>query len=137
MSEKGDHEQGEQASDFLNAYDFSTGILRAWLGAYSVGVPAFLFTHDDVLKKLIAQHRAAHIAELFALAIALQVLITLINKYVQWGVYARHSTPKRFNWYTNLCEKASEWIWMDAVADIATIAFLAWGSLLVFSSLVS
>jgi len=137
MRKNGDHDQQDQVSDFLDAYDFSTGILRAWLGAYSVGVPAFLFTHDEVLKKLVAQHRAAHIAELFALAIVLQVLITLINKYVQWGVYARHSTPKRINRYTNLCEKASEWIWMDAIADIATIVFLAWGSLLVFSSLLS
>jgi len=137
MRENGDDDQEDQASDFLKAYDFSTGLLRAWLGAYSVGVPAFLFTHDDVLKKLVAQHRAAHIAELFALAIALQVLITLINKYVQWGIYARHSPPKRVNWYTNLCDKASEWIWMDAVADIASIVSLAWGSLMVFSSLVS
>jgi hypothetical protein len=128
-------DQADQAGDFLKAYDFSTGVLRAWLGAYSVGVPAFLFTHDDVLKKLVAQHRAVYIAEIFALAVALQVAITFINKYIQWGVYSRHSPPRRINWYTNLCEKMSEWILVDALVDIATIVFLGWGSFLVFTSL--
>jgi hypothetical protein len=136
MRNKADHGQDDQASDFLNAYDFSTGVLRAWLGAYSVGVPAFLFTHEAILKKLVAHHRATCIAEIFAGAIALQVLITFINKYVQWGVYTRHSPPKRINWYTDFCENASEWIWMDAIVDVATIVLLAWGTLMVFSSLV-
>jgi hypothetical protein len=131
------HDQSDQVSDFLEGYSTSTALLKAWLGAYSVGVPAFLFTHEKVLAKLSAQGRAACVAEIFAAAIALQVFVTLLNKYTQWGVYARHSAPKRINWYTNLCEKMSEWIWLDAIADIATIALLAWGSSLVFSSLVA
>ena len=131
------HDQSDQVKDFLEGYGTSTNLLKAWLGAYSVGVPAFLFTHDKILTKLVAQGRAACIAELFAAAIALQVLVTLINKYVQWGVYARHSTPKRINGYTNLCERMSEWIWLDALADLATVALLAWGSFVTFTSLVT
>jgi hypothetical protein len=30
----------------------------------------------------------------------------------------------------------SEWIWLDAVADLATIVLLAWGTYVVFSALV-
>jgi hypothetical protein len=135
MNRKASHDQGEQVGDFLKAYDFSTGLLRAWLGAYSVGVPALLLTHDGALKRLVAQHQATRIAGIFALAIGLQVAITLINKYIQWGAYARHSPPKRINWYTDLCETASEWIWLDAIVDITTIGLLAWGSITVFSSL--
>jgi len=89
-----------------------------------------------VLKKLVAQHRAVGIAEAFALAILLQVAITFINKYIQWGIYSRHSAPRRINWYTDLCEQMSEWIWIDALVDIATIVFLGWGSFIVFTSLV-
>jgi hypothetical protein len=131
------HDQSNQASDFLDAYGSSSALLKAWLGAYSVGVPAFLFMHEKVLGRLLAQGRATCVAELFASAIALQVLITLINKYIGWGVYSRHSPPPRLNWYTNLCETMSEWIWMDVIADLATIALLTWGSVLVFASLVA
>ncbi|HYB65313.1 MAG TPA: hypothetical protein VEC59_08645 [Steroidobacteraceae bacterium] len=130
-------DQTDQARDFLGSYNSATNLLRAWLGAYSVGVPAFLFTHDSALTKLVDHNAAAKVAEIFALAIAFQVAITLINKYVEWGVYARHSPPPTRNWYTALCEKASEWIWLDLTADLATIGLLVWGSLVVFSVLVS
>lgn len=129
--------QSGQAADFLSSYNNATGLLRAWLGAYSVGVPAFLFTHDSVLTKLVAQRKAALVAEIFALAIACQVAITFLNKYVEWGVYDRYSPPERDNWYTRICDKISEWIWLDLIADVATIAFLAWGSVTVFYVLVS
>jgi hypothetical protein len=131
------HDQSAQASDFLDGYTSSATLLKAWLGTYSVGVPAFLFTHDKVLTKLVAQGRAACIAEVFACAIGLQVFVTFLNKYIQWGTYARHSPPATINWYTTFCEKASEWIWVDALVDATTIALLAWGSLVVFASLVA
>jgi len=137
MNKKSDRDQGDQVGDLLAAYNFSTGLLRAWLGTYSVGVPAFIFSREDVLKKLVSQHRATGVAELFALAISLQVAITLINKYIEWGAYAKYSTPKLINWYTNFADKASEWIWLDALADVGTIALLAWGSVVVFSALVA
>jgi hypothetical protein len=131
------HDQSDQVKDFLEGYKTSAALLKAWLGAYSVGVPAFLFTHDKVLTKLVAQGHALCVAQIFGIAIALQVAVTFANKYIQWGVYARHSEPKRIDAYTDLCEKMSEWIWVDALADATTIALLAWGSVVVFFSLVT
>jgi len=135
MTKKPD--QSDQAGDFLKAYDYSAGLLRAWLGAYSVGVPAFLFTQESAWKKLVEQGAAPRVGAIFAVAIAFQVGITLINKYIQWGVYSRYSPPERLNWFTNFCDKASEWIWLDAIADLTTIGLLVWGSLTVFAVLMS
>jgi hypothetical protein len=116
----------------LASYDTTTRILKAWFGAYSLGVPAFLFTRDAVVHKLVAHHAALCIASIFALAILLQVFILFFNKYTQWGVYAMHSTPERIDSFTRWCDRASEWIWLDFWIDVLTIVLLAIGSVRVF-----
>jgi len=122
--------------DFLEAYDSAAKQLRTWLGAYSVAVPAFLFTHQTSLTRMIDQGRAGCIALLFAIAIALQVALTFINKYVGWGNYAKNCEPATVTRYTNLCDRVSEWIWIDAIVDASTILLLACGTVVVYRSLV-
>ena len=76
-------DQTDQSADFLQAYNSATNLLLAWLGTYSVGVPAFLFTNQAALTKLVSQQKTARVAVIFGLAIASQVLITLLNKYIE------------------------------------------------------
>jgi hypothetical protein len=134
----GPHVDRKAARDALGAYDFGMKTLRAWLGTYSVGVPAFLFTRETALRRLVQHEDAYRVALMFAIAIALQVALTFINKYTQWLVYARHSEPSGWdNKLTRWAEKVSEWIWIDLLFDFGTIVFLVMGTYWAFKSVVS
>jgi hypothetical protein len=121
--------------DALSAYGFSNNVLRAWLGTYSIGVPALLFSGEGLRSKLAASGHANCVALCFALAIACQVALTFFNKYTQWGVYAKSSDPPLINAFTAWCERASEWILIDLFVDLATICLLAVGTVTAYRSI--
>jgi len=52
------------------------------------------------------------------------------------GMNARHTDPPRVDWITKWCEEASEWILLDLLTDLATMALLATGTVLAFRALV-
>jgi hypothetical protein len=127
----------ETANASYEAYSYCNRTLRAWLATYSVGVPAFLFTKSAVINKLKGQNVLYSVALLFAVAIALQIALTFVNKYTQWAVYAKHTPPPSTGPIIDWCETVSEWIWVDLLLDSATILLLAWGSFDVFTALVA
>jgi hypothetical protein len=122
----------EIAKAALDAYGYCTNILRAWFGAYSIGVPALVLSTDKLRQALLASKWNQAVLCCFAGAIALQVFLTFINKYTQYGVYERYGTSKTMNWFTKGSESISDWIWVDFIADVGTIIFLVVGSVMVF-----
>jgi hypothetical protein len=117
----------------LDAYGYCTNILRAWFGAYSIGVPALILSTDKLRQSILACGLSKQILGCFAGAIALQVLLTFINKYTQYGVYERYGTSHTKNWFTKGSETVSDWILVDFSADVGTIILLVIGSLMTFS----
>lgn len=123
----------EIAKAALDAYGYCTNILRAWFGAYSIGVPALILSTDKLRQMILASGWSKQILGCFAGAIALQVFLTFINKYTQYGVYERYGTSPTKNWFTKGSETVSDWILVDFSADVGTIILLVIGSLMTFS----
>ena len=129
-SKKNDEEIAKAA---LDAYGYCTNILRAWFGAYSIGVPALILSTDKLRQMILASGWSKQVLGCFAGAIALQVFLTFINKYTQYGVYERYGTSRTKNWFTKGSETVSDWILVDFSADVGTIILLVIGSLMTFS----
>ena len=127
----------EIAKDSLEAYGYCTNILRAWFGAYSIGVPALILSTDKVRQLILASRDSRGLLGCFAGAIALQVLLTFLNKYTQYGVYERHSHSKTTNWFTSGSVKISDWILVDFIADAGTIVLLVFGSFMTYNAIAS
>ena len=127
----------EIAKAALEAYGYCTNVLRAWFGAYSIGVPALVLSTDKLRQPLLASGHSKSALGCFVGAIALQVLLTFINKYTQYGVYERYGTAKTRNWFTAGSESISDWILVDFVADVGTIVCLVAGSLAIFNIIAS
>ena len=107
---------------FFKIYDAHTKILRAWLVAYGVGGPVLILTHEKIAKKVTDSGFGREIALLFIIGVGLQVLLSLVNKWVNWGLYAyseteQHVKGKRYK----ACSWTSEQVWFDILLDIGTI----------------
>ncbi len=82
---------------------------------------------------MLASGRSKAVLSCFAGAIALQVLLTFINKYSQYGVYERYGGSKTKNWLTAGAESISDWMWVDFTSDVGTIVFLVIGTIMMFN----
>jgi hypothetical protein len=122
----------EIAKSALEAYGYCTNILRAWFGAYSIGVPALILSSDKLRQTMLASGLSKRVLSCFAGAIALQVFLTFVNKYSQYGVYERYGSSKTRNWLTAGAVSISDWMWVDFISDVGTIIFLVIGSLMTF-----
>ena len=126
----------EVAKSALASYDYFTNILRLWFGAYSIGTPALIVNSDKLRAIVLASPDGKGLLTCFAAAIALQVFLTFLNKYTQYGVYNLYGNPPTRKWWTLGSEKISEWIVIDLLIDVATIAFLSIGTISLYRILV-
>jgi len=127
----------EIAKAALEAYGYCTNILRAWFGAYSIGVPALILSSDKLRQTMLASGHSKPVLSCFAGAIALQVFLTFVNKYSQYGVYERYGSSKTKNWLTAGAVSISDWMWVDFLSDVGTIIFLVIGSFMIFDIVAS
>ena len=133
IKEMGDDNKKEQEKLLFNAYSEHTKVLRAWLAAYAIGVPLLLLNNDGLRTTLLSCNQAHDILKYFAFSIALQVLITLINKIVNWINYsaAYKNAEERNNW-ENIADTISTWFLIDFVVDILALYYLVISTLLLF-----
>ena len=113
----------------LEAYGYCTNVLRLWFGTYSIGAPALLLSNDKIRQIVLASAQGKGLLSCFAAAIALQVFLTFVNKFTQYGVYELYGGSKTKNWFTVGSEKVSDWIIIDFIVDVATMGFLAYGTI--------
>jgi hypothetical protein len=119
----------DTAKNALEAYGYCTNVLRLWFGTYSIGAPALILSNDKLRQVVMSSAGGKGVLSCFAGAIALQVFLTFVNKFTQYGVYELHGSTKTKNWFTLGSEKVSDWIIIDLIADVATIVFLALGTI--------
>jgi hypothetical protein len=124
----------ELARGSYASYESGRNVLRAWLAAYSIGVPALILTTSSLREELKKHGTADSVMLLFGSAIALQVAITWFNKYTQWGTYAFHADPPEITRFTKLCDRVSSWIWIDCAVDLSSMVALVWGSAVAYRS---
>jgi hypothetical protein len=108
---------------FYKVYEEYAKNLRAWLVAYGVGGPVLILTQEEVSRVVTASGAGAGVAVLFLAGVGLQVLLSLLNKWVNWGIYAYSETQelldgKRYR----ACEWISQQMWIDLLLDVGAVA---------------
>lgn len=79
----------DSRSELYAAYDGYSRALRTWLVAYGIGAPVLLMTNDALWLAVAESGDAAWIGALFLVGVALQVVLTAVNKTAMWGPVLR------------------------------------------------
>ena len=108
----------------FEVYQEYAKVLRAWLIAFGIGGPVVLLTQDSVRQPVVDSGQAPYIVRLFLAGVALQVVLALINKVTNWYVYDARSHGQSSCWHS-LCERVSNWFFIDVVVDLATVILFA------------
>jgi hypothetical protein len=111
---------------FYRVYEEYAKSLRTWFVGYGIGGPVLILTQDKVKQVVVDSGEARFIAILFLLGVGFQIFLSLLNKWINWGVYAyseskRMSESKRFRF----CSAVSEKEYIDIGLDVGS--FLAFG----------
>ena len=137
-------------------YEEHMKTLRAWFVAYGVGGPVLFITQQDFAATLVDSGLSQLIGVLFLVGVLLQALVALFNKWVNWGLYyfdeddieAAIATvdtsidttdapidstdvSTRPNGLQRFCESYSSKVWIDIVADLATLALFSLATVIV------
>jgi hypothetical protein len=125
---------------FFSVYMDYGRVLRAWLVAYGAGGPVLFLTQKDIADRIRASGEARTIVYLFLAGVLLQVLISLLNKWVNWYLYAYADLSGRgrskgragkqhTSWSYALAGRISRQFWLDILADGGAVAAFGWATL--------
>lgn len=104
----------------LEKYSEYNRILRSWFVAFGVGAPVLFLINNEVRDQIIVSGEMRTVVLLFLTGASVQVIITFINKVINWYLHHGNNNEfrktKRYQW----SETISNWFWLDISADIAT-----------------
>jgi hypothetical protein len=122
MDNKKSSEIKREEEEFYSAYTEYSKILRTWLVAYGIGGPVLFLTQSEISNKIIESGQARTIVYLFLLGVFFQIIISLINKCVNWYLYC-HADPKtrKREWGYKIADWVSERFCIDILCDIGSI----------------
>ena len=133
MLEKNPDKIEQEATDYHSAYSEGAKMLRAWFIAYGVGGPVLFLTQEGISLKILESGRAAFVVYLFLAGVSFQVVIALINKWVNWFLYAYADPSEKKSWiqktFYEVADVISEQFWLDILADVGSILTFGWATL--------
>jgi len=132
-------------------YEEHMKTLRAWFVAYGVGGPVLFITQNDFATTLVSSGLSQLVGVLFLVGVLLQALVALFNKWVNWGLYyfdeddvepssavdtiettdVETDTQAKSQKLQRFCESYSSKVWIDIVADLATLVLFSIATVLV------
>lgn len=132
-------------------YEEHMKTLRAWFVAYGVGGPVLFITQRDFAATLVDSGWSQLVGVLFLVGVLLQALVALFNKWVNWGLYFFDEddadtssvvetvetsgdaveTEMQSQRLKRFCESYSSKVWVDILADLATLVLFAIATVLV------
>lgn len=122
-------------SHFQNYSDYSRS-LRTWLVAYGVGGPVLFLTNDTLAARIAESGYAGQITFAFLLGVALQIMLSLINKWSAWHMYAGSGDDEyQTSWRYRCWARVNEQSWLDIVVDVFSFGafiFATWRIMGVF-----
>jgi hypothetical protein len=96
--------------------------LRIWLVAYGIGGPVLFITQSSISTKILESGYARWIVVLFFIGVIFQIIIAILNKYVNWYLYCYADSKDRINpKIYECCEKISTKIFIDITCDVISI----------------
>lgn len=120
------------AHAYFESYAEYNRVLRSWFVAFGIGGLAMFLVEEKLRDALTGSGQARVVITLFLTGVALQILITGLNKYANWYCYAGEDDPsyQRTAAYRFWSGIAREFI-IDVVVDVATTVcfFMAVGIL--------
>lgn len=128
------HQRGRHSEDeadrFLAMYSEYARTLRAWLVAYGIGGPVLFLTQEDIHSAISESGQGRFIVYLFLIGVSLQIAIALINKCVNWYLYAYdnqddETRPWRHRIALWICDKFC----IDVLCDVGSVVAFTWASL--------
>ena len=111
-------------NDHYTAYSDYAKTLRTWLVAYGIGGPVLLVTQERLATRVIASGCARWIVCIFLAAVAIQVILAFVNKWITWIQYgdaASFGRPPRFRVYT------IEDLWSGVEPALDVVSIVAFG----------
>ncbi len=115
--------------------DYSNN-LRVWYMAFGFGLPTFILADSELLKFLRESGSLATLIWLIGVGVVSQVLLTILNKRINWYCYKFQSdheycekNPHKFKFYSEL----SNHFWIDTTLDFITLGCFGY-SLWIFLS---
>lgn len=120
------------AEQSFNAYHSGAKALRTWLVAYGIGGPILFLSQDALAIALAASPQKYIIIALFLGGLSAQILIAILNKWVNWYSYSLTVNPvstlarrhKLVIWLANQ-------FWIDMICDIISSVTFVVGTLLI------
>jgi len=101
--------------------------LRYWFLVFGIGAIVLLVTNKDLFSHMKHSATIGLVVCLF-LGVILQILLTLLNKYVQWNLYEHtldHDPDEDKAVEDTLACKIANMIWIDLIIDCLTILFFS------------
>ena len=116
---------GVLGQEYFQPYADYARTLRAWLVAYGIGAPVIFLGNEKMWDVLRKSGKAGSIGPLFLVGVALQVVITFLNKFSMWALYyGEIEASVKNRWYYKAADWFSDKIIIDIVVDLATITIL-------------
>jgi ascorbate-specific PTS system EIIC-type component UlaA len=131
----GDSRDRKRDEHFQNYSDYSRS-LRTWLVAYGVGGPVLFVTNETLAARIAESGYAGQIGSAFLLGVALQIILSLINKWGAWHMYAgtgddEYQATRRYRFWAFVNQQS----WLDLVLDVVSFGafiFATWRVMGVF-----
>ena len=114
----------EDYSHFYEAYADYAKTLRTWLVGYGIGGPVIFITNEQASTRIAASGQGVTIATLFLTGVAFQVFISLVNKWMNWYVYATPPGDRSGGLFKTV-DRVTNQFWIDVVCDIGSVVMFA------------
>ena len=109
----------------FDKYSEYNRILRSWFVAFGIGGPVIFLVNDAVRHKLASSGEMKLVVILFIIGAAAQVIISFINKVINWYLYRGKDEGFKNTSRYKSSKIISNWFWLDIFADVVT--FIVFG----------
>ncbi|HFF5966328.1 TPA: hypothetical protein ACGCF6_001668 [Stenotrophomonas maltophilia] len=122
---------------FQNYSEYSKS-LRTWFVAYGIGGPVLFLSNEKLSTQLTGKDEAAYIVSAFLLGVALQIGLSMINKWVAWHMYVGAGDEEyQEGWQYRTWSAIARQIWLDILLDAISIflfIYATWKTMTTFLS---
>jgi hypothetical protein len=109
----GDRMPEASEQSYFDAYMEYNKALRNWLVGFGIGGPVLVLSNAEILRTVLRCGNKNVIFWSFSIGLFLQIVISFINKYVNWHSYNNFKSGEEHF----LAGK----IWIDFIFDVASI----------------
>jgi hypothetical protein len=122
-----------EAEEYAAAYRQHATTLRNWIVAYGVGGPVIFLGNDKLRDSLRDSGYLQVVGWTFLIGVALQVVLSFLDKYADWICWQDCVTPNQRRW----TRRAKWWVnanWPTMLLESASMILLAVATVFAFNA---